>query len=290
MNLKSVFKGKRRISNTVKVTGSIQNVLNAVISPENAVPLSPSRTGYSFGLGSIAPNYQAGRVKFGEFLSTPNTMGALTSGDRNIVESAFSGTERFYSPFNISIGTEFEEILYLESDKAVTFNSLFRSLFERASLNPAYKGIITVATVTVIDNFYGSLVKKSPLAGSLEDGKIIEPGRFNDWFNIDTEPVYQKHAAVSVGMGLDLKNNKFPQDDLDKIFYLHPGNKNISDILLHNHCYILPPVPLPENIGEYNSLVSGIVNNNTILDIKHILDNTMIENGVIAFACTQNIL
>jgi len=290
MNLTSIFKSKRRGSNTVKVTGSIRNVINAVISPANTVPLTPSISGYSFGLGSIAPNFQAGRARFGEFLSTPDTMGALTSGGSNLVETAFSGTERFYSPFNVSIGREFEETLYLESGKAVTFNSLYRSLFERASLNPAYKGIITVSAVTMIDNFYGSFVKKSPVSGSLEAGKIIEHGRFNDWFNVDTAPVYQKHIAVSVGIGLDLKNNKFPQDELDKIFYLHPGNKSISDILLHNHSYILPPAQLPVNIGDYNSFVSGIVNNNTILDVKHILDNTMIEDGVVSFTCTQSII
>ncbi|MBC8278300.1 MAG: hypothetical protein H8E46_08720 [FCB group bacterium] len=290
MNLKSIVKSKRPGSNPVEVTGSIQNVLNAVISPANTVPITPSRTGYSFGLGSIAPNFQAGRAKFGEFLSTPDTMGVLTSGGSNLVETAFSAVERFYTPFNVSIGTEFEETLYLECDKSVTFNSLYRSLFERASLSPAYKGIITVSAVTVIDNFYGSFVKKSAVAGSLENGKIIEPGRFKDWFIVDTVPVYQKHIAVSVGIGLDMKNSKFPQDKLDKIFYLNPGNKNVSDILLHNHCYILPPSQLPAGIGDYNSFVSGIVNNDTIVDVKHILDNTMIESGVVSFTCTQNII
>ena len=290
MQLKTIFKGNSFGRNSVRVTGSIQNVLTAAISPANCTPLTPSKTGYSFGLGTISPNYFAGRTKFGEFLSTPSSMGVLTPGGVHSVETVISSTRRFYSPFNVSLGSHFDEVLSLDNDRAFTINSLYQALFERAVLNPGYKGVISVSMIAEIDNFYGSLVKRSPLAGSLEDGKIIDQGRFNDWFKVDIEPVYQKHTVISAGIGLDLKTCRFSQSDIDKIFYIHPGNREVSDRLLHNHGYILPPMELPDGSVDYNGMIAGIINNSRILDVKHILDNTVIVRAIVAVSSTQEII
>jgi len=278
------------IISRVYLTGSIENVISAAIAPENTFPRTPAMTGYSFGLGACGPNYTAVKSSFGEFCSTPVCAGYLTAGEQNLTYSHIGTDTRFYTPFNVSLGFDFHEFYRFASDIALTFAGLYQLFLEKARSNHLFKGLLAVSGIFQIESFFGSLIKTAPLQGTLSQGKLIDPGRFHHWFGVDTAPVYSDCRAVSVGLGLDLNHNSFPENRLNRIFYLHPGNKNTSDKMLHNHCFILPPGDLPVKITSYHAAAFGLLSNNQILDIKHILDNTAVKSGYFALGYIQEIV
>jgi|GEM_PF-1524546 len=274
----------------LRMTGSIGNVISAAITEDNAVPRIPAMTGYSFGLGAFAPNYSAVEYSLGEFCCTPSFQGYLSAGEQNLPWSQRGNSIRFYTPFNVSLGFDFNEVYYFNSETAVTFSGLYDLFLQRARNNPAFKGLLGVSGIFQIESFFGSLIITAPLQGTLAEGKLTDPGRFHQWFRIDTNPVYVGYRAVSVGLGLDLANNTFPESKLNRIFYLHPGNRPASDKMLHNHCFILPPGNLPEKISNYHSAVDGLLSSNQIVDVKHILDNSTVKSGFFAISYLQDIV
>lgn len=274
----------------IKLTGSIGNVLTSVVNEGNAQPRTPAMTGYSLGLGAFGPNFQSVSKQLGELCTSSTMTGVLTSGDENKPLAKPGLGTRFYTPFNVAIGKDFNETYGFHSEKTITISALFDELISYSRRHPKYTGLIGVSLIFEIESFFGSIVKRSPLSGSIDDGKIIDHGRYNDWFKIDTECKFNGCRAVSVGVALDLQSSVFPEDMLKRIFYIHPANKNTSDKMLHNHCFILDKGHLPSRIGAYNSAVAGLLGNNEIIDIKHMLDNSTMMRGFAAVSQIQEII
>ena len=282
---------KRELHSRISQTGSINNVLYALIDIDNTAQLNPQKVGYSLGLGAEGEDFLIVKNCLGELCTTPNSIGVLTSGEENKCEFSLTKGNNFFSPFNVSLGNDFEEVYRFYTDKSVPMSELYAYLFKEANENPAYKGLISISMITKIEDFYGSLVKTSPLAGSLRQGeKIIDAQRFAQWFIVDKEPVYQGHVAVSIGLGMELSKCSFQQKSLERIFYIHPANVGSIDKLLHNHCMILPKIELPDMQNDYNSTVNRLLDENQVLDVKHILDNSTVTAGIIALNYIQEIV
>lgn len=279
----------RSFESVVRMTGSINTVLTASISETTSKQRTPFQTGYSFGLGAFGQNFQVNKYRYGEFCSTPFFSGILTGGEKTETVCKTGSGTLFYTPFNVSIGSEFQEVIRLNLSKTITFSGLYDLLFERGRTKPFYKGIVTVVSIFKIDGFFGSLIRTSPLEGSIPDGKIIDQKRYGQWFGIDTTPVYNGHLALSVGLGLDLNYNRYSEDKIQRIFYLHPGNKNAVEKMLHNHCFILPKGAIPLKAVGLNPLATGMLNENSVLDVKHILDNSTISEALLGVSYAQEI-
>ncbi len=274
----------------VALTGSINNVLSAVIDEVNSLPRTPAQAGYSLGLGAPGETFDQAAPLMGELCTAPGCIGVLTAGDENKTVVVQGSESRFWTPFNVSLGDDFEEVYTFECYKPSPIGELYTAIFDIAAQNAEYRGLAAVSMFMEIDSFFGSLIKTSPLRGSVDGGKIIDPGLFENWFGVDKKPVYDGHTAVSVGIGLDMTfDEPFPKKMLDRIFYVHPANIGKSDRILHNHSFILPPDLLPEEIDDYNSAVAAALNPENVLDIKHILDNTTLRRGYIALNYVRKI-
>ncbi len=281
---------QRKTKCSVGLTGSIETVLSAAIDETNSMIRSPGKNGYSFGLGAIGNNFKSTKYRMGELLTTPNYTGVFTSGDVNEVMSQSGLYTRYYTPFNVSLGFGFNEYYSFEAERTFTYSAFYDMLFDISKRKRGFKGLISVSAIFEIDGFYGSYVKTAPLTGSISDGRIIDRGRFNDWFKVDTQPVYKGYRAIAAGLGFELKSSSFPDELLRRIFYIHPGNKNASERMLHNHCFILKPGYIPDNISDFNATVAGLLMNNEITDVKHILDNTTLRKGIVALGIIQEIV
>lgn len=265
----------------IALTGSIQNVLTARISEENALRRTPTQTGYSLGLGAAGASYDEVKNKLGELCTTTDTVGVLTAGEDNLPIAAKGKDTEFFTPFNVSLGDDFQRLYHFSGEKPFTMTDLYDALFAAAEAIPHYRGMLGVSLIFEIEQFYGSLVKWATLAGKLPVGsRIIDRDRFAHWFRTGEEPDKNGCRAVSVGVGLDRERAvDFPQESLDRIFYLHPANVGSIHKQLHNHCFILLPGVLPEEIDDYNSAVARLLEGGEILDVKHILDNTTLKSG-----------
>lgn len=267
----------------IALTGSINNVLSATIDDDNSLPRTPQQVGYSLGLGAMGDSFSEAALLMGELCTLPKFIGVLTSGEKNETRWAESPAARFWTPFNVSIGNDFEEVYAFSCVEPCPMGELYSVIFDIAMENPHYRGLIAASIYGEIESFYGSLVKTAPLTGSIDTGRIIDPAAFKKWFQVDDKPVYSGHQVVSVGVGLDLTfDEPFPKKTLDRIFYLHPANAGQTGRILHNHCFILPKLPLPDEIESYNEAVSTALRQNGVLDVKHILDSTTLKKGFIA--------
>jgi len=290
MDLKLRFLSGKSITSSITMTGSINNVLMAQIDCGNTKPRTPENAGYSLGLGAQGSTFEAVEHRLGELCTTPDTVGVLTAGDENIPQFTAGENSTFFTPFNVSLGGEFEEVYSFQSETPFTIGDLYAEIFNFARQKTRYKGLLGISFIFRIENFYGSLVKTTPLKGSLQtDEKIIDRGRFEKWFRIDKEPVYHGYRAVSVGVGLDISRQDFSQKSLNRIFYIHPGNVGAVDKLLHNHCFILPPGELPQLENDYNSTVFNLLRVSQVIDVKHILDNSTLSEGLLALNYIQDI-
>jgi hypothetical protein len=279
----------KKLHSQIGLTGSINNVMYAAISSENSVARFPAQTGYSFGLGAFGPNFPAVRHKLGELCTAINFIGVLTAGEENLPVSSTGMNTVFYTPFNVSIGFDFEEVYSFQSEKTFTWGEFYNALFGVARQKSQFMGMLGISVIFRFEDFFGSLIKTAPLKGSLPEGKITDADQFDQWFIIDKNPVYPGYRAISVGVGLEISTHKFSQEALNRIFYFHPGNIGASDRMLHNHCFILPPAEIPQNIASYNSAIAGLLSNSQILDVKHILDNSTLKSGFVAVNYIQEI-
>lgn len=280
---------KRDIHPQIAMTGSILNVLTAAIKEENTLKRTPRATGYSLGLGAFGESYPAVENTMGELCTTPDMVGTLTAGEENIPETAAGKDVACWTPFNVSIGHDFAEVYSLKSAEPVSIGDIYSALFDKAKTHPDYRGLLAVSMIFRIWDFYGSLVKRTPLQGQLEGKKITDPGQFEKWFTIDKTPVYRGHLALSVGVGLEPEANLFTDDEIGRIFYLHPGNVAGSARMLHNHCLILPPGDMPAGTDNYCEMVKGLLAGRPVIDVKHILDSTTVTGGYLAVNRIQKI-
>ena len=263
------------------MTGSIQNVLTSTIDSVNAEVRISEQTGYSLGLGAIGPEFESVKETFGELFTTPGMVGVLTAGESNETITLDGSETEYLTPFNVSIGGDFQYVYEFSSLDKITFTDLYNAFFAETEKQPGYKGLITASIIFEIEEFFGSLVKWAPLKGKLPEGsRIIDSDRFPDWFRAGAEPDKHGMLAISAGVGLDRTYlDNFPAESLDRIFYLHPANKGTVTKQLHNHCFIIGDGILPEQIGDYNIEVTNILTRNEIIDVKHILDNTTLLRG-----------
>jgi len=282
---------KKNLPGRIRLTGSINNVLTSTIDEVNAERRNPVIVGYSRGLGAVGDSFIRVKDTFGELCTTPDFTGVLTAGEINHIISKPGKEVNFFSPFNVSIGHDFQYVYQFSTADKITFTELYDALFTQAENLPGYKGLLTVSMILVIIDFFGSLIKRAPLKGNLEkNSRIIEKDKFGEWFITGEEPDKNGLIAVSVGVGLDRKYAEhFPAESLDRIFYLHPANVGAVAKQLHNHCFILHQDGLPEIADDYNAAVSRLLRENEIIDVKHILDNTTISAGFAAVNVVENI-
>jgi len=275
----------------IRLTGSIENVLYSKIDSLNAVRLNPQKAGYSLGLGGIGDSFKDIKDSLGELCTAPQATGVLTAGTENEPLFKSGGETAFFTPFNVSVGIEFQRLYKFDNPEKIMVSDLYNELFQEMNKQAGYKGMIAVSFLFKIEEFYGSLVKWAPLKGSMPEGfKIIDEDRFNNWFRAGEDPDKKGFLGISVGIGLDRgKSSFFKNEDLDRIFYLHPANAGNVKKQLHNHCFIIENSDLVADFNDYNNVVQRLLTNNKVIDIKHILDNTRVTPYYAAVSSTNSI-
>jgi hypothetical protein len=275
---------RKNIQTQISLTGSIQYVLSALIDQQNTAPKKAEDGGYSLGLGALGSNFNEIKEKLGEFCSTPQMAAYLTGGEVNVPVVQKGKSAQFFTPYNVSLGSEFDWIYKFNCLQEVTIKDLYLRLFAEFSRKTDYNGLIAVSLIFKIEKFFGSLVKYAPLKGKLPLGqKISDPENYHHWFSYDQEPVYQNKLAFSVGIGCDRANlSEGYRDFANNIFYVHPASAGSVDYQLHNHCFVLSGEDLPLKAEDYHSAAHELLNHYEIIDIKHIMDHSTLKAGFAA--------
>ena len=142
IQFKQIF--KKNLPGKIRLTGSINNVLTSTIDEANAEQRNSGIVGYSLGLGAVGTSFGSVKDTFGELCTTPEFTGVLTAGEINKTIAKPGKDVNFFSPFNVSIGHDFQYgykfwlcpcivVNYLEFYRSVIHTS---TIYDRSSLQP----------------------------------------------------------------------------------------------------------------------------------------------------------
>jgi len=284
----------------LQVVGDISKVLYAQIGEEDIYSRSFSDTEYSIGLGGLGEKTQDFMEIMGEMITIGGTMVWLPTDEHDtpdfLIPATDTGRVTIHTGFNVALDGNFHDIIMVESkkDEGFTVDELYSSLFHMArKMRPSFNGVISVAMQADIGEFYSSGLKISPIKKFTPKNceMIMHPDNIASWMNITTHPTFQGETMLSFGVGVDLESDlsNFDEDVLGSLFYLHPANIGNQKMLLHNHAVVFKHTPIKEE-QDLDGRIRLIVKEGEFLDMRHLLDNTLIKRALIGVSYISDIL
>ena len=79
----------------------------------------------------------------------------------------------------------------------------------------------------------------------------------------------------------------YDSDELNSVFYLHPGNVGEKTELLHNHAVIFSELPMPDKIVNLDKEIRSVVDKGEFNDMRHLLDSSSIRRAIIGVSYIQ---
>jgi hypothetical protein len=119
---------------------------------------------------------------------------------------------------------------------------------------------------------------------------ITHQDNIDSWMNVNDNPLYNGETMVSFGVGVDLESDlsSFDEKVLGSLFYMHPANIGNKKLLLHNHAVVFKHVPL-DKTDDLDGRIREIANYGDFLDMRHLLDNTSIQQAMVGVSYISNI-
>ncbi len=282
------------------VTGDIKDVLYSRVAREKLFSKTFSETEYSIGLGALGDAVDDFYTVMGEMMTIGGTMVWLpTDGNDTpdfLIPKADTGKVKVQTGFNVSLNGIFNELLYFESNspRGVSLGELYRELFRWASGGrPDYKGALGLAICARMPAVFGSGILKSPVCElAPANGKMItDSENVEHWMESDLNPRHTGVTALICGIGISLEADLsvFDRDILNRIFYLHPANTGGKDQMLHNHGVLFSPQPFPHKAVNLEKQINRVVDEGDFLDMRHLLDASTIEKGLIGISYLQTL-
>lgn len=284
---------------SLKVVGDIHKVLHASLGADDIYSRKFSETEYSIGLGGLGEDIKDYMEIMGEMITIGGTMVWLPTDGHDtpdfLIPRKDTGKVTIHTGFNAALKGVFNDIILArgKNEDGFTVDELYASLFKMArEMRPSFKGILGVALQADIEQFYSSGINISPLKSlAPENGEMItHQDNIDSWMNVNDNPLYNGETMVSFGVGVDLESDlsSFDEKVLGSLFYLHPANIGNKKLLLHNHAVVFKHVPL-DKTDDLDGRIREIANYGDFLDMRHLLDNTRIQQAMVGVSYISNI-
>jgi len=285
----------------IEVLGSIQNVLEANITPDKVSAKKFSTKEYSIGLGALGPSVEEVMDLMGEMITIGGTMVWLpTDGNDTpdfLVPQHDSDAVVIRTGFNASLSGKFNEYAEFESaaPEGTPLSELYAALFDLArQRRPDYRGVLGLAMRAEVGQAYGCGVVRSPVATHApENGKLItDPSNYDSWFEFDVEPRHRDVTGLICGIGFDAESDLgvFNQEYLKAASYINPGNHPGARGKLHNHGVFFDPVPLGAKPWSLEREIKNVVEEGNFVDMRHLFDTTTIVWALIGIVYVQDFI
>ncbi len=280
----------------LKVTGSLDNVLNARLTEQNihAIPFSALR--YSLGLGALGGSVADALPLLGEMITLHGSMVWLPT-DGNETPDFFTpvkdtGELYVYAGYNVALDGPFHEIITVDAgdEGSIALSELYRSVFDFArERRRDFAGIVAIAMWAVIDGVCSSGVKKSPVAASAPKNglPIYVEENMHEWFMLDDKPKYRGDTMVSFGVGIDLATDLSTYGERLSAL-IEPANAGAGRVQLHDHGVIFRGVPWDATL-DLSRQIERIVSDAEFVDMRHLKDNTRIRRAKLGVAYISEI-
>lgn len=281
------------------VTGNLGKVLHASIKTDDVYAVRFRDCDYSIGLGALAEDSGNARSILGEMITLHGSM-VYVPTDGHFIPDFFTpvddtGAIRIFTGFNVALFGPFQNYLsFVSTDsKGVSISRIYETIFQHMPVtNDQLKGIIALAIIGITTGVRSSGIIQSPIPeNKLPEGTtIMDPENFSQWNALINEPLYSGNTLVSFGIGIDLTHDlsSFDNESLSTLYYIHPANKGVQSMYLHNHGVIFRGVPYSTN-ETLNDNIRRVVKEGEFVDMRHLLDDTRFSRGLCGIAYISKI-
>lgn len=284
----------------VKVMGDIKDVLHARVTPRQVESKKFFETEYSIGFGGLGDQLKDYFQIMGEMITVGGTMVWLPTDGQDtpdfLIPKVDKGDVMIRTGYNVSIAGDFNECVLFESrtPEGCPVGALYTGLFEYAKKRAAgYHGMLGLAMVADMATIMGSGIRKSAVVDfTPANGKMItHESNITEWMECDKEPRQRDVTALVVGVGACLADDlsDFNEEQLNKVFYLHPANVGVRTQMLHNHAVMFKPLPFPPQPVDLTAEIQRVVQEGEFLDMRHLLDNSCVRRALIGLAYIQEV-
>ncbi|WP_342676576.1 STAS domain-containing protein [Methanofollis sp. UBA420] len=289
------FEPGSRTPASLRVKGSLDDLLHARIREESVSAEKFSDIGYSLGLGALGSSLLNAMPFLGEMITLHGSMTWLPSDGHNtpdfFVPARVGGEVRAYTAFNVALDGQFNEFATVEAEEEITLDALYRAVFAHARDRKVGAGVVAVALWGVTGGVLGSGIRKAPLArdAPAQGGSIFDPENVGDWIEASEEPKYAGDSIVAFGVGLD-PSADLSSYDAGAIASLsgHPRGEGDNGPVLHTHGVVFRKVPW----DLQTTLEKGIdrcLAEGEFVDMRHFLDGTRILRAHLGIAYISSI-
>jgi anti-anti-sigma factor len=285
---------------TLKIVGSLEDVLHARLDAAHVKAIRFSDVEYSLGLGAMGDGVSDALPLLGEMITLHGSMIWLPTDGNNTPDfftpARDTGEVKIFTAFNVILNGTFNEVLSFEtdSDEGISLSDLYNEIFAFArERKKKTAGIVALVIWGVLAGLESSGIKKSPLRSDAPAGdrSIMDPEFFDTWIDHDTKPRYRGDTIVSFGIGIDFAADlgMYDPELLKAIYYINPANKGSEQLFLHNHGVVFRNVPWDPS-ASLNQQVKKIVTEGEFIDMRHLLDSTRLRRAKVGVAYISGII
>jgi|GEM_PF-3153480 len=266
----------------IRVTGQINRVLFSEIDDNNTVKISTKDVGFSFGFGAANNNINEARKNMGELLTLPGKTMFLPA-QKDAKAHYYDELDGYLStPFNVNLGNLDDErwnmLDFQENTAEIGY------LIEHWILQSDPEGkypLYGFIYECKIERLEGAWVIKIPFETTKpkNNGKISDSESVRDYFKFCSEAAKEETRAIVVGVALDTQSKSLSKLNGKEalVFYNNPGDKTSRNrYKIHQHGVIYTPSKSVKIESQKD--VATAISEKNLLDVKHILDNTVVSS------------
>ncbi|WP_317137531.1 STAS domain-containing protein [Methanochimaera problematica] len=285
--------------NTIFICGDAESVFNSSVTEEN-ISEGNFDIEYSFGLGAMGIDKKDAMQRLGEMLMIQGTIIWLPT-DGSTVPDYFTpvkstGDIVFYSAQNVILNGSFADIITFETEReeGISIKELYEEIFSFAfERQRNCNGVISVVISGVIDEYYGSRIKRSPVLSNSPHpkGRIDDAENVSEWFKTDITGSYAGDTIISAGIGIDLKNPKISVYDpstIDSLRYSHPGDLK-GDTIIQTHAAVVKGISWDKK-QDIKNVIRELSESGEIIDVSHLLSKTKLRKGKVGVSYPEKII
>jgi len=284
------FEPGSRAPASLRVKGSLDDLLHARIREEDVSAEKFSDIAYSLGLGALGSSLADAMPYLGEMITLHGSMTWLPSDGHDTPDffvPARAGDEvRAYTAFNVALDGQFNEFATVEAEEGITLDALYRAVFAHARDRKVGAGVVAVALWGVTGGVLGSGIRKAPLARNAPagGGSIFDPENTSEWIETSGELKYAGDSVVAFGVGID-PSADLSSYDADTLATLstHPRGEGDVGLILHTHGVVFRKVPWDLRT-TLEKCIDRCLAEGEFVDMRHLLDGTKVLRAHIGIA------
>jgi anti-anti-sigma factor len=273
------------------VAGNLRKVLQSAITAQDIRTLGFKEADYSLGLGALGKDAADAMSMMGEMITLHGSM-VYVPTDGHFTPDFFTpakdtGEVKIFTGFNVRLSGPFNELFTFETTKenGVSLSEIYTAIITLARTRKTdFRGVLSIVIWGVIEGVISSEITHSPLRehAPVNGKSIMDPENYDEWNDTNREPRYRGDTLVSFGIGVDLSGDlsSFSPEDLDALHYVHPANKAVETMYLHNHGVIFRNTPYDPKF-ELTHQIKTIAVDGEFVDMRHLMDDTRLRKAKI---------